>query len=179
MGLGPPLYVAGDQLACHGEAYFCQPVHPKSADSVRSFQFGVCCFDPCADLIPVLPFSCLLDGVHPIPQAKLGGDLQTKIPDRVTGIAAFQTMVGSPHRTSIEHRARSTEVSVKDRMERTAGAVVTAQYAMVFGTMAHGTCSYQTFRVEGEKVSAHDIVGEPAPVYRSNEFDALLYDLRR
>src|SRR5208283_5539212 len=148
MGLGPSLYVAGDQFTCHGKAYFHQPAHPKSADSVRSFQFGVRCFDPCADLIPVLPFSCLLDDVHPIPQAKLAGDLQTKVPGGITGLAASIAMVGSPHRTLVEHRARSTGVSVEDRMEGTAGAVVAAQYAMVCGTMAHGTCSYQTFRVE-------------------------------
>lgn len=40
-----------------------------------------------------------------ITQANLGGDLQTKIPDGVTGLAAFSAMVGSAHRAAIEHRA--------------------------------------------------------------------------
>ena len=44
--------------------------------------------------------------------------------------------------------------------------------------MAHGTCSHTTFRVEGEKVSAHDIVAQPAPIDGRDEFDALLCDLR-
>jgi hypothetical protein len=99
MGLGPSLYIAGDNLTCHGKAYLCYPAHPESSDSMRSFQFGVRCFNPCTDLVPVLPFSCLLEGIHLIPEANLRGDLQTKVPDGVTGVAAFLTMVGSSHRT--------------------------------------------------------------------------------
>ena len=86
MGLGPPLYVAGDYLTCHDKAYFCQPTHPESSDAVRSFQFGVRCLDPRTDLVPVLPFRGLLKGVHVIPQANRGGDLQTKVSDG--GLAA-------------------------------------------------------------------------------------------
>src|SRR5664279_4382440 len=104
MGLGPSLYVAGDYFTCHGTAYFCCPTHTKSADSMSSFQFGVRCFDPCTDLVPVLPCSCLLKGIHMITQANLGGDLQTEIPDGITGLAASIAMVGRPHRTAIEHR---------------------------------------------------------------------------
>ena len=126
MGLGPSLYVAGDYLTCHGKAYLCYPTHPESAYSVCSFQFGVRCLDPCTDLVPVLPFGCLLEGIHMIPQANLGGDLQTKIPDRITGLAAFIAMVGSPHRTAIEHRAGPADVAVEDRMEGTTGSVVAA-----------------------------------------------------
>ena len=103
------------------------------------------CFDPCTNLVPVLPFSGLLDGIHSDPQAKLGSDLQTKVPDRFTGLAAFVAVVRSSYRAPIEHRARSTGVSVKDRMERTTGAVVAAQYAMVYGTITHGTSGRRTF----------------------------------
>ena len=117
LGSGPSLYVAGDYLACHGKAYFCHPAHTKSADAVRSFQFRVRCLDPCTDLVPVLPCGCLLEGIHMIPQANLGGDLQTKIPDRITGLAASSAMVGSPHRTVIEHRTGPTKVTIEDRME--------------------------------------------------------------
>ena len=158
MGLGPSLYVAGDYLTCHGKAYLCQPTHPESSDAVRSFQFGVRCLDPCADLVPVLPFSCLLKGVHLIPQTKLASDLQTKITDRIPGLAAFIAMVGSSHRTSIEHRACPTQVAIKDRMEGATGSVVAAEYAVVYGAMAHGAVSHTTVCVKVKKVSSHCVV---------------------
>ena len=61
-----------------------------------------------------------------IPQAKLGSDLQTKVSGSFTRLAAFIAMVGSPHRTVIERRTGSTQVSLEDRMEGTTGAVVAA-----------------------------------------------------
>ena len=64
---------------------FASLTHPESSDAVRSFQFGVRCLDPCTDPVPVLPFGGLLEGIHMIPQANLGGDLQTEVPDSVTG----------------------------------------------------------------------------------------------
>jgi hypothetical protein len=144
-GLGPSLYVAGDYLTGHDKAYFYCPTHTKLADAMRSFQFGVRCFDACTDLVPIPPCSCLLQGIHVIPQADLGSDLQTEIPDGVTGLAAFSTMVGGPCRTAIEHRARPTQVTVEDRMERATRCVVGAQYAMVYRAMAHRASSRKTF----------------------------------
>jgi hypothetical protein len=40
-----------------------------------------------------------------IPKAKLGGDLQTEVPDGIARLAPLIPMVGSPYRTAIEHRA--------------------------------------------------------------------------
>ena len=104
MGFGPSLDVARDYFTCHHETYFCDTTHPKSADAVRAFQFGVRCFDPCTDPIPVFSVSGLLERVHIIPQTDLGGNLQTEVPDGVAGVAPFGTMVGSPHWTLLEHR---------------------------------------------------------------------------
>ena len=59
-----------------------------------------------------------------VPQANLSSDLQTKIPDRITGLTAFIAMVGSAHRTAIKHGTGSTGIAVKDGMERSAGRVV-------------------------------------------------------
>jgi len=73
-----------------------------------------------------------------IPQAKLGSDLQTKIPDRIPGLAASIAMVGSSHRTGIELGTGSAYGAIEDRMERTTGGIVTAQYTVVYGTMALG-----------------------------------------
>jgi hypothetical protein len=111
---------------------------------VRSFQFGVRCFDPCADLVPVLPFGGLLKDIHVIAQPNLGSDLQTKIPDGSAGLTAFRAMVGSPYGTVIEHRARPTYVTSKDRMERTAGRVVAAEHPMVDWLVAAGILGHKT-----------------------------------
>ena len=43
-----------------------------------------------------------------IPQADLRGDLETKISDGVTGLAAFIAMVGVPYRTLIKYRTGPT-----------------------------------------------------------------------
>jgi len=85
MGPGPPLYVAGDHLACHGEAHLREAAHTEFAYPVRSLQFGVRRLDARTDPVPLSPFGRLLDGIHIIAQAKLRGDLQTEVPGGVTG----------------------------------------------------------------------------------------------
>ena len=125
-GFRPSLYVACDYLARDGEAYLCSPAYPKSSDPMSPFQLGVRCFDPCADPVAIPPLRRLLKGVHMIPQAEPRGDLQTEVPDGITDLAALSTMVGSPYRAAIEHRARSAEAPVEDRIEGTAGPVVRA-----------------------------------------------------
>jgi hypothetical protein len=64
-------------------------------------------------------------------------------------------MVGGPCRTAIEHRARPTQVTVEDRMERATRCVVGAQYAMVYRAMAHRASSRKTFCVKLKKVPSH------------------------
>ena len=83
-----------------------------------------------------------------VPQADLRGDLQTKIPDGVTGLAASTTMVGSPHGTVIEHRTGPAEVAIEDRVERTTGRVVAAQYAMVDRFVSLRALGHQTFSIK-------------------------------
>ena len=158
MGLGPSLYVAGHQLTRHRKAYLCYSTHTESTDPMCSFQFRVRCLDPCTDFIPVLPFGCLLEDIHLIPQTKLASDLQTKITNRIPGLTAFIAMVGSSHRTSIEHRACPTQVAIKDRMEGTTGSVVAAEYPMVYRTMSHGAVHHTTVCVKVKKVSSHYVV---------------------
>jgi hypothetical protein len=48
-----------------------------------------------------------------IPQAKLGADLKTEVTDGITSLTAFGAMVGSPHRTQIEHCTRSAGNAVE------------------------------------------------------------------
>ena len=144
MGLGPSLDVARDHLARHGKAHLRQSAHPEPADTVSPFQFGVCPFDPCPDLISVLPFGGLLEDIHMIPQTKLGGDLQTEVSGGIAGLAAFGAMVGGPNRTTIEHRTCSACGAIEDRMERTAGGVVGTKYPMVDRFVSPGTLSHKT-----------------------------------
>ncbi len=103
MGPGPSLYVARDDLTRHRKVYFRHASDTKPPYSVRPLQFGVRSFDAGPDPVALLPFSGLLKSVHIIPQADLGCDLQTKVADGVTSVAASSTMVGGPYRTAIEH----------------------------------------------------------------------------
>jgi hypothetical protein len=178
MGLGPSLYVTGNHLTCHDKTDFCRSTHTKPADSVRSFQFGVRCFNPCPDLVPVFPFTRLLNNIHMIPQTKLGDDLQTKVTDGVTGLTASGAMVGSTHRTVVEHRTRPAGVSVKDGMEGTAGGVVAAEHAMVDRAMSHGTFGHKTLSVKMETVSSHYVVRQPATIDRRDEFYVVILHLQ-
>jgi hypothetical protein len=43
--------------------------------------------------------------MHMIPQVKLEGDFQAKVYDHIARPAAFCSMIGSAHRTPVEHRA--------------------------------------------------------------------------
>ena len=61
-----------------------------------------------------------------IPEANLGGNLQTKVSDGIAGGTAFIAMVGSAYRTGIEHGTSPAERAVEYRMEGTTGAVVAA-----------------------------------------------------
>src|SRR5271157_5251032 len=103
MGLGPSLDIAGYHFTGYRKTDLCCAAHTKFSESMRSFQFRIRCFDPGTNLIPVLPFFRLLNGIHLIPQTDFGGDLQAKIPDGVTRRAAAITMIGSSHWTMIEH----------------------------------------------------------------------------
>ena len=103
-------------LHATAKAYFCSSTHPKLADAVRSFQPGVRCLNPCANPVPVFPCGGLLTGIRVIPQANLGRDLQTEVPDRVASLTAFSAMIGSPHRAAIEHPPSPTEGAIEDRM---------------------------------------------------------------
>ena len=114
-----------------------------------------------------------------IPQAKLGSNLQTEIPDRIPGLAAFVAVVGSPYRTVIELGTCPTQVAIEDRMEGTAGAVVAAEYPMVYRAMAHGAFSDKPLWVKVEKISAHYVVRQPAAVDGCDEFDVLFLYLQR
>jgi hypothetical protein len=113
-----------------------------------------------------------------ITQADRGGDLQTEIPDGITGLAAFRAMVGSPHRTLIKYRTGPTEVTIEDRMERPACRVVAAQHAMVYRLVSPGALGHDTFFVKVKLISAHDVVGQPAAVDRCNEFDVLFFNFQ-
>ena len=93
---------------------------------MRSFQLGVSCLDPGTNPVPVPPFGCLLEGIHVIPEAYLGSDLQAKIPDRITGRTAFGAVIGSAHRTCIKLHTGPAYVSIEDRMEGTTSRVVAA-----------------------------------------------------
>ena len=110
-----------------------------------------------------------------IPQADLGGDLQTKISDGVTCLAAFRAMVRSPHRTVIERRTGPTEGAIEDCMERPACRVVAAQYTMVYRLVAHRTLGHYTFFVKVKLVSTHDVVSKSAAVDRCHEFDVVFF----
>jgi hypothetical protein len=114
-----------------------------------------------------------------IPEANLGSDLQAKIPDRVTGPAAFIAVVGSAHRTGIKLHTGPAYVSIEDRMEGTAGSVVAAQYAMVCGFMALRALSHQTLSIKLKEVSSHRVVREPAAVDRCDKFNVLFFYLQR
>jgi hypothetical protein len=83
-----------------------------------------------------------------IPQANLGSDLQAKITDRVTGLAASIAVVRSAHRAVIKLRTGSAYVSIEDRMEGTTSSVVAAQYAMIYGVASLRALSHQTLRIK-------------------------------
>jgi len=123
-----------------------------------SLQFGVGSLNACPDPVSVLPFGLLLDCVHMIPEAKPGSDLQTEVPNRITGVTTFIPMVGSAHRAPIKQGTRSTECSVKDRKERAIRCFLGAQHAVVDGVVPHGTRGNKAFGVECKKVPAHDVV---------------------
>ena len=110
-----------------------------------------------------------------IPEANLGGDLQTKVSDG--GLAASIAMVGSPYRTAVEHGAHPTEVAVKDRVERTASAVIATEHAMIYGLVSLRALGHQTF-FKLKLISAHYLNRQPAAVHRCNEFDALFFYLQ-
>ena len=114
-----------------------------------------------------------------ITQADLGRDLQPKIPDGVTGLAAFRAMVGSPHRTLLEHGTGATEVAIEDRMERPARRVIAAEYPMIYGATPHRTVGHQTLCVKLKAISARYLVRQPAAVHRCHEFDFLFLHLQR
>lgn len=86
-------------------------------------------------------------------------------------------MVGSSHRTLIEHCAGPTGIAIEGGMEGTTGRVVGAQDAMIYGAFAHGTTGDMTFFVKLKLISAYDIIGESASIDRCHEFDVLFNDL--
>jgi len=86
-------------------------------------------------------------------------------------------MIGSSHRTLIEHRTGPTGVSVEDGVEGTTGSVIATEFTMVYRFMAHRAVSYKTIRVKLKPVSPYDIIREPASIDRCHEFDVLFYNL--
>jgi hypothetical protein len=109
-----------------------------------SFQFRVGCFNSRTDFVTLFPFISLLIGIHLIPQTNLGAGVQTKITHRVARFAATTAMIGCPHGALIEHFARSTNVSIENRMQRTARFVIPTEYAMIYRAMTHGAFDRKT-----------------------------------
>ena len=148
MGLGPSLDVTCYQFAGYSKAYFCRSTYTKFSEPVGTFQFRVGCFDPRTDFVPVFPFAGLLLRIHLIPQPNFGSDLQAEIPDGVTGMATAFAMIGSSHRTLIEHFAASANVSIENRMERTTRRVIATEDAVIDWAMAHRALGYKTLFVK-------------------------------
>jgi hypothetical protein len=88
-------------------------------------------------------------------------------------------MVGSPHRTLIEHGTGSTGVTFKDRMKRTTGAVIGAEHAMVDRCMTHGALGHMSLRVKCKPISPDYLVGEPGTIHRGDELNVLFLYLQR
>ena len=113
-----------------------------------------------------------------IPEANLGSDLQAKIPDRVTGLAASITVVGSAHRAVVKLRTGSAYISIEDRMEGMMGSVV-AEHTMINGCVPHRALSDKTLRVEMKEVPSNYFFRQPAAVHRRHECNAFFFYPRR
>jgi pentose-5-phosphate-3-epimerase len=93
---------------------------------MRTLQFRIRSLNPGTNLISLLPFLRLLQGIHLIPKPDFGSDLQAEIPDGVSRVAAAMTMIRSAHGTLIEHFTGPANAPAKHRMERTARGVIAA-----------------------------------------------------
>lgn len=75
IGFGPSLDITGCKLASYGKANFDRPANTKPANTVRSFQLRIRCFDSGTNLVSFFPLTCLLIDIHLIPQPEFRGDL--------------------------------------------------------------------------------------------------------
>lgn len=175
---GPPLYVAGDNLAGNGEAHLRESAYTEASDPMRSLEFRVRRLDARTDPVPLPPLCCLVECIHLIPQAKLRRHLQAEVPGGVTGRTSFRPVVGCPHGTAVEHIACAADIAVEDGMEGTALRVVAAEDTVIYGGVAHGTADHTALIVEDEEGPACHIITEPAAVDGGDELDPLLPDLQ-
>ena len=120
----------------------------------------------------------MLRSIHLIPQADFPGYIQSEVADAVACFASPGPVVGGANRALVEHRTGPAGIAVEYGMEGTPNGVVSAQHAVVYRSMAHGTTDHPTLVIKDKEIPADDIVAESAAIDGSHELCAPVDDLR-